>query len=788
MKKLILTVKWFLIWSLFIMPFQGMYAQLVAWQFGTPASDGNEVVYLSTSTATGMAGSLLTRGSGIGIPASLSRGFGGTGFVNGGTKSQAETSNAYYQFTVAAQAGYEMSLSTLDAVLRRSSSSSPGTYCWKYSTDGTNFTQIGSDIGMTNTDAEGIAQTQISLSGIGELQNVPVGTVVTFRLYAWGASSTSATFGIGKTPASTTTPSLAIGGTVTQNGPPSVVAWHFNGKSGDEESVDATTAQAGLYTATLTRGNGAGATPLATYARSFYTTNFTIGGDKANALSHNEYLQTTISVANGYKISLSSIDIKMRRSSGGPNAYRWYYSTDGSNYAEIDDSDFSYTSLADGADGLVHPTIQLSGIAGLQNVGGGTTITLRLYLWGATTSTGSFAIGRYASGNTTPSLIIGGSIEQEPTLVAWQFSSPASTGNEAAYNATTNNPDLITSVLTRATGMDAPSTYARGFYIGGYTGTGSEPGTKQNAIDNNHYIAFSVAANGSKYISFSSINARFRTSATGPKTYRWKYSLDGTNFIEIGDDDIAFVGDAAGNGVVQPTVDLSDIAALHSVAPGTTVTFRLYAWGATSNSGTFLVGLYPAAYTTNSLMIGGIVSETPLPITLSKFSAVRKGTAVLLNWVTSSEINVDKFEIEKSQDGQHFVHLTDIKAVNVFKGENYSYVDDDVFSTVSYYRLKIWDKDGSFRYSEIAHVKGLLRAQLSVYPNPVDKWLTIGHAPVIGTGRLTITDVNGNRLIVKPIVADVSQSMVDVGHLAKGVYFITLQNSNEVTTGKFIKR
>ena len=47
-------------------------------------------------------------------------------------------------------------------------------------------------------------------------------------------------------------------------------------------------------------------------------------------------------------------------------------------------------------------------------------------------------------------------------VVAWQFGSPASTGDEATYNATTNNTNLNTSVLSRGTGIIATA-LVRGF-------------------------------------------------------------------------------------------------------------------------------------------------------------------------------------------------------------------------------------------------------------------------------------------------------------------------------------
>ena len=39
---------------------------------------------------------------------------------------------------------------------------------------------------------------QISLASITDLENIPAGTTVKFRIYAWGGTSSTATFSIGR--------------------------------------------------------------------------------------------------------------------------------------------------------------------------------------------------------------------------------------------------------------------------------------------------------------------------------------------------------------------------------------------------------------------------------------------------------------------------------------------------------------------------------------------------------------------------------------------------------------
>jgi len=186
---------------------------IIAWQFGSPAAAGTEVTYNATTNNTNLNISILSRGSGI-LPTALSRGFSANDWNVGATKATAVSTNEYYQFVINPKATYTVSLSTLNATLRRTSTA-PIAYIWKYSLDGTTFTEIGTDsISFTST-ADGVPQAQIDLSGIAVLQNVTSATTITFRLYAWGGSSLTSTFAFARYPSGNTTNCLAIGGTVS---------------------------------------------------------------------------------------------------------------------------------------------------------------------------------------------------------------------------------------------------------------------------------------------------------------------------------------------------------------------------------------------------------------------------------------------------------------------------------------------------------------------------------------------------------------------------------------------
>ncbi len=184
---------------------------IVAWQFGSPEAFGTEVTYNATTNDGNLNTVVLSRGAGISATA-LGRAFGSNSWDSSGTKTTAINTNEYYEFVVNVKSGYKLNLTSLDATIRRTSTA-PNAYIWKYSTDGSTFTEIGTDISYNST-TEGVSQPQIDLSAILALQNVENITTLTFRLYAWGGTSSTATFSIGRYATGVTTNSLAILGTI----------------------------------------------------------------------------------------------------------------------------------------------------------------------------------------------------------------------------------------------------------------------------------------------------------------------------------------------------------------------------------------------------------------------------------------------------------------------------------------------------------------------------------------------------------------------------------------------
>ncbi len=179
-----------------------------------------------------------------------------------------------------------------------------------------------------------------------------------------------------------------------------IAAWDFTG-AGNTATATATTFNSNLVSASgannITRGAGASAS---SGANSFRTTGFKNDGIST---SNTDYFQITLTAADGYKLSLSTIDAKFNGTAGfyaSPGVTSQFaYSLDGSTFTLIE-SPVQSTSLT-------MTQIDLSGIVALQNVAAGTTITLRYYASGQTT-TGGWGFISSALGQN--GLAIGGTV------------------------------------------------------------------------------------------------------------------------------------------------------------------------------------------------------------------------------------------------------------------------------------------------------------------------------------------------------------------------------------------
>ena len=170
-----------------------------------------------------------------------------------------------------------------------------------------------------------------------------------------------------------------------------------------------------------------------------------------------------------------------------------------------------------------------------------------------------------------------------------------------------------------------------------------------------------------------------------------------------------------------------------------------------------------------------------LPLNLISFTGSKQNNDALLQWKTANEINVSRFEVQRSENGIDF-----ITAGTVVAGSSlYSFSDVNTFiaKQIVYYRLKSIDADGKFIYSGIVKLSNEQGGRFTIFPNPVKDIITIGGLKQNGTLMLFATD---GKLLQQQKVNTQSITM-DLSSYTTGTYLLQYENEGVRHTQKLIK-
>jgi hypothetical protein len=292
-------------------------------------------------------------------------------------------------------------------------------------------------------------------------------------------------------------------------------------------------------------------------------------------------------------------------------------------------------------------------------------------------------------------------------------------------------------------------------------------------------------------------------TATGPSSYAFAMKPSG-DVLYVADDRTTGAGGiqkwtlSAGTWTLQYTLAVNATTG----ARGLTVNWNtpnptIYAT-ANNSSGNTLVsvvdqGSAPGTFTTLATAVTNTqfrgVTFTPgtiLPLNLTSFTATLSDNKVNVNWTTANEVNVAGYEIQRSVNGKDFMPITLVQAENAGTTKQYSYTDPRAVPGTSYYRLKMTDKDGSYKYSLIATIKTSM-VGVSLYPNPVRSNLTIQHESADKGATVSIIGMSGKQLISVNLLPGAVQTTIEAAKLAPGVYMVVYTNNGQKHTKQFIK-
>ena len=189
------------------------------------------------------------------------------------------------------------------------------------------------------------------------------------------------------------------------------------------------------------------------------------------------------------------------------------------------------------------------------------------------------------------------------------------------------------------------------------------------------------------------------------------------------------------------------------------------------------------------------VNNVILPVTLIQFKGRKKEETVLLDWVTSTEINVNRFEIERSKDGTAFNKIGTVAGTgNSSINQSYAFNDNSPRATVNYYRLKMIDNDGKFTYSSILVFLGNQTGNVviqTIKPNPFKDAINIEmllqqKQPL----KIQIIDMAGRVVGTKDFIGLAGNNNIGytgLSNLTEGIYFVKIITTDAVLQQRVLK-
>jgi hypothetical protein len=202
----------------------------------------------------------------------------------------------------------------------------------------------------------------------------------------------------------------------------------------------------------------------------------------------------------------------------------------------------------------------------------------------------------------------------------------------------------------------------------------------------------------------------------------------------------------------------------------------------------FTVNADPASAATNrfKIIFKSAASSSPLPVTFTDVKAFRLGEDVTIRWSVENEINMAKYEVEKSGDAKTFSLLSS----RVVKGASntsasYSCVDESGAKLNTFYRIKSIGNDGSIKYTQVMKISGLQNvSSFTVYPNPI-----VGNninyqlnAQASGIYQVKIINIAGQIVYNNKLVANgngLTQTIHPDKEMKKGIYQMEVRDAQQ---------
>ncbi len=174
-------------------------------------------------------------------------------------------------------------------------------------------------------------------------------------------------------------------------------------------------------------------------------------------------------------------------------------------------------------------------------------------------------------------------------LLGWDLTGLTNYG-PSPYGPSTNAVGFLSDGWTRGTGITTGGTAG----LNAWGGNGMISTSASAAITAQDIVSFTGTVPSGKVLYSKAFRPyNIRVSSSGATSGQWQYRINGGAFVDLGPV-VSWGNNFTSSGNMQSEITLSNISALQGLASGTSVTFRIILWGATTTSGNWYLNAFQA--------------------------------------------------------------------------------------------------------------------------------------------------------------------------------------------------
>lgn len=177
----------------------------------------------------------------------------------------------------------------------------------------------------------------------------------------------------------------------------------------------------------------------------------------------------------------------------------------------------------------------------------------------------------------------------------------------------------------------------------------------------------------------------------------------------------------------------------------------------------------------------GSFTDFALPVKFLSFTVTASANASLLQWATASEAGADRYEIERSTDGNNWLRIGVVAAAgNTNVTSNYAYSDRNAPAVAAlYYRIRQVDNDGRFEYTAVKRINQDVAAAAVKISSA--RGAVVLHFPKKLEGSLVVSYISmGGVKIGEQRLNDAFGQVVLHPGSAKGAFIVSITNASDL--------